>query len=136
MELRLRVFFESSQSEELAVIDHGDDLYELMETPLLFEASIGEIYKAVRNGDQLIIKELYKESRFVKFSYLLSRNQEDHARLNEIKGNIEFNEGKWEQVFGGIFIVYLPKESEFDIENEMKSLFEGKFSEVVKADNT
>lgn len=56
MELRLRVFFESSQSEELAVLDHGDDLYELMETPLLFEASIGEIYKAVRNGDQLIIK--------------------------------------------------------------------------------
>jgi len=54
----------------------------------------------------------------------LPKNIIESQEFENLKKDVENEGGDWEIVFGGIFIVHLPKESSYDVHKNLQKVFD------------
>jgi hypothetical protein len=89
----------------------SENIYYCLESPVFIELPIYgcEIEVQEREG-KLEFINIVKESAFVLHKYLWSKEFLDSEKGKKIKEKIVEVGGTWEQVAGGFFYIYLPKE--------------------------
>lgn len=117
--------FEEDCQETLYVTPLGENLYRLEETPVLVEQEIylGDIIEAeVRDDGVLRFRRLVVASPWHHWSWFLAQIVIESSDFDGFTAMIEEQGGKWERIFGGLFIVHLPPESALDPEAELQKV--------------
>lgn len=123
--IQLHLCFDSAglEVEVLDVTQLDDDIYKIEENPVFTEKiSFGDIIKVNTTQDVSIYIETVKKSEFTRHNWLLSKEVVHSLELKLLKNKIRDWQGKSEQVFGGIFIVNLPSNTEIDINKEVQKV--------------
>lgn len=114
---------EGLEVEVLDVTQLDDDIYKIEENPVFTEkVSFGDVIKVNTTRDVSIYIETVKKSEFTRYNWLLSKEVVHSLELKMLKNKIRDWQGKSEQVFGGIFIVNLPANTEIDIHKEVQKV--------------
>lgn len=89
----------------------SEHIYYCLESPVFLEIPIYgcEIEVEERDG-KLTFVRIFKESDFALHRYLWSKEFLDSDQGKKIKERIVEVGGTWEQIMGGFFYIYLPKE--------------------------
>lgn len=123
--IKLHLSFDGAgrEVEELDVLQVKEDVYEIAETPVFTEkVTFGDIIRVRSEKDVFIYMETIEKSKFTRYNWLLSKQVIHSLELKILKNKIKEWQGKAEQVFGGIFIVNLPSDSEIDINSEVQKV--------------
>lgn len=111
--------------EVLDVIQLDDDIYRIEENPVFTEnVAFGDVIRVKPSNDVSLYIETIEKSRFTRHNWLLSKEVIYSVELKILKNKIRNWQGKSQQVFGGIFIVNLPADTEVDINNEVQKVIE------------
>ncbi len=113
------VSFEAGSEQTMDVTPLEGNLYRLEVTPVFVEQQLflGDIIEAETQEDGVLsFRRLVTPSPWCHWQWFLSRATVESPAFEALKEAIEEQGGKWEQVFGGLFFVHLPKESRFDPE--------------------
>ncbi len=73
-------------------------------------------------GDSLHITRRLRKTRFVRHDFILSAELIAAPALRELKDRIMEEGGNWEQLFQGVFVVYLPSTSALDVRGELSRI--------------
>lgn len=107
----------------LDVLFVDEDVYEIAETPVFTEkVTFGDVIKVKKERDVFKYIDTIEKSRFKRHNWLLSKQVIYSLELKILKNKIKEWNGKAEQVFGGIFIVNLPTDTEIDINSEVQKV--------------
>ena len=89
----------------------SESIYCCLESPVFIDFPIYgcDIEVEERDGKLTFVK-IFKDSNFALYSYLWSKEFLDSDKGKKIKEKIVEVGGTWEQIMGGIFYIYLPKE--------------------------
>jgi len=114
-----------SGSEKLAVTPLGSDLYR-MEFGRLCAShpDNGDVIEATPLPDGgLKFRRIVKRANFQKRSYFISRQTAESERLARFLEKVIALGGRWERIFGGYLVLYLPQTVSFDrLESEFDNL--------------
>jgi hypothetical protein len=120
---RTRIVFENGDSEVLVVTPLGAGLYRLEESSFLGEVRYLDVIRATALDDRsLLFKELVPPSDLVTQTWVFSRETIASRELREILDRVMTIGGNWEQAFGGVLMVHVPKESMEAIEGQINGL--------------
>ncbi|WP_169086417.1 DUF4265 domain-containing protein [Paenibacillus sp. PL91] len=107
--------------EVLDVIQVDDNIYRVEENPVFTEkVAFGDVIRVKTTNDVSIYIETIEKSKFTRHNWLLSKEVIYSLELKILKNKIRDWEGKSQQVFGGIFIVNLPANTNVDINGEVQ----------------
>lgn len=123
--IQLHLCFDGTglEVEVLDVTQLEDDIYKIEENPVFTEkVSYGDVIKVNTTRDVSIYIETVKKSEFARYNWLLSKEVIYSIELKLLKNKIRAWQGRSEQVFGGIFIVNLPADTEIDINEEVQKV--------------
>lgn len=120
------------QGREIEVLDVtpvARDKYRIEETPIFNPGiALGDIIRVrVQQGIAYYIETVQK-SGLIRYAWLLSKEAAASPEIVSFKERVNAHEGRWEQIFGGLLVIHLPKHSEVDAELEMSRIiarFEG-----------
>lgn len=111
--------------EILDVIRVDEDKYRIEETPIFNPAvTMGDVIRVREEHGIYYYVETVEKSPFRRMAWLLSKETVISAEIAAVKERITVSGGKWEQIFGGLFVVHMPKSSVIDVETEMNRLIE------------
>ena len=79
-----------------------------------------ELKKISRDKYQFV--RVLKRAKFKRFQYLLSEPERQSSTLEPVLTKVIELGGDWERVFGGVLTIFLPKDCEYDPENDVRSL--------------
>jgi hypothetical protein len=120
---RAKIVFENGDSEEHLVVPLGSDLYRLEETSFWGEMRYLDVIRAATCDDgALLFEEVITRSELATESWVLSKEVLASREMHEILDLVMTTGGNWEQAFGGILIVHIPKESIEMIAGRIKGL--------------
>lgn len=123
--LQLKICFDGTgqQIEELDVHQITDNTYRVAENPIFTEqVSFGDIIKVRREQDIYYYMETMRKSDYKRYTWLLSKSAMQSEDIEKLKIQISEMNGKWETVFGGFLVVNLPKNSEFNLVQELNKI--------------
>ena len=107
--------------EVLDVVQVDEDIYRIEENPVFTEkVSFGDVIRVKAANDVSMYIETIEKSKFTRHNWLLSKEVIYSLELKILKNKIRDWEGKSQQVFGGIFIVNLPANTNVDINDEVQ----------------
>lgn len=66
--------------------------------------------------------ETIQKSDYIRYSWLLSKEISESIEIEQFKNRILHLKGKWEQIFGGVLVVNLPLDTEYDVNEEINRL--------------
>lgn len=115
-EVRLS-FEEGSEGGIEYVTPLEKNLYRLDATPVFVdvEVSFGDIIEAeVQANGVLRFRRVAVRSPWHHWSWVLSKDTVESAPFQAFQQAIETYGGVWERVFGGVFFVHLPPDTDFD----------------------
>lgn len=121
--IQLHLCFDGAgqEVEVLDVIQLDDDIYKIEENPVFTEnVAFGDVIRVKTLKDVSIYIETIEKSTFTRYNWLLSKEVIYSIELKILKNKIREWQGKSQQVFGGIFIVNLPADTEVDINDEVQ----------------
>jgi len=83
----------------------------------------GDVIEAVEITEHTLrFVKLVERAPLKRFQFSVSRDLVESPELKTILSRVDSLNGYWERVFGGILIIYLPKDSDYDPSNELKNL--------------
>ncbi len=83
----------------------------------------GDVIEAVEiTARTLQFVRVVERAPLKRFQFLLSQDVAESPALEPILSRVEALDGRWERVFGGVLIMYLPEDSEYDPSKELKKL--------------
>lgn len=111
--------------EILDVTPVGKDKYRIEETPI-FNPSVtmGDIIRVKEELGIYYYQETVQKSHFKRYAWLLSKEAVDSAAISAFKQRITENDGKCEQIFGGLLVIHMPKNTLIDVDGEMNRIIE------------
>ncbi|BBI34264.1 DUF4265 domain-containing protein [Cohnella abietis] len=122
-QLPIRFTEDSREIEVIDVIQVGDSLYRIEENPIFTElVAFGDTILVREEPDTYVYLETVRTSDYNRFSWLLSKEATDSQQLDAVKSRITALHGRWEHVFGGVFIVNIPKDAPYEIHDEMNRI--------------
>ena len=77
--------------------------------------------EAVGSG-RILFKRVVKRAPLRRFEWLVSMDMVNDSRFEEIMDKAAAEGGYAERIMGGILIMYLPKDSDFDPDQELEGL--------------
>ncbi len=120
---RTRIVFDNGDSEDVTVTPLGSDLYRLEESSFWGEIRYLDVIRAtVRDDGSLLFKEVVKPSELATESWVLSKEIMASGELRAVLDRVIALGGNWEQAFGGVLMVHVPKQSMEMIAAQIKSL--------------
>jgi hypothetical protein len=60
-----------------------------------------------------------QKSAYQRYAWLLSKEAADSGEIGSMKQRVKENGGKCEQIFGGLLVIHMPKNTMVDAEAEM-----------------
>lgn len=111
--------------EILDVTSVDRDKYRIEETPIFNPGvTMGDIIRVKEEQGVYYYLETVQKSHFKRYAWLLSREAVNSVDIAAFKERITRNDGKWEQIFGGLFIIHIPKDTVINVEEEMNRVIE------------
>lgn len=100
----------------------ADNIYYCLESLIFGELQLyGSEIEVKEENEKLKFVRIHKESNYQTHIYLWSKEFLDSERGKKIKDDVLKAGGDWEQVMGGFFFIYLPKEKEYMLEEILKN---------------
>lgn len=87
------------------------------------EISTGDTIRVKKDKEVFYYIETIKKSALVRHSWLLSKDACRSKEIVKLKERVVQLSGRYEQVFGGLLIINIPKEFEIEILEEMNKIF-------------
>ncbi|WP_340022957.1 DUF4265 domain-containing protein [Paenibacillus sp. FSL K6-1096] len=116
------------QGREIEVLDVtriATDTYRIEETPIFNPGiALGDIIRVREHQGINYYIETVKKSGLVRHAWLLSKEAAASGEIRSFTKRVEEHEGRWEQIFGGLLVIHLPKHSAVDAEQEMSRIIE------------
>lgn len=105
-------------SQRLLVTRLAPRVFRLEEAVLLADDPLdcGDIVEGTLVGDSLHITRRLRKTRFLSAELIAA------PALRELKDRIMEEGGNWEQLFQGVFVVYLPSTSALDVRGELSRI--------------
>lgn len=111
--------------EILEVTPVARDKYRIEETPIFNPGiALGDIIRVKEKQGISYYVETVEKSGFRRYAWLLSKEAASSREIRAFKQHIKDNEGRWEQIFGGLLVIHLPPYSVLDAEGEMARIIE------------
>lgn len=108
---RTRIMFENGDSEDLIVTSLTSNLYRLEESSFVGEMRYLDVIRAIPlEGGSLLFKEVVTPSTLATQSWVVSKEIVESPELSKVLDRVMAIGGNWEQAFGGVLIIHLPKE--------------------------
>ncbi|NBD25398.1 DUF4265 domain-containing protein [Paenibacillus glycinis] len=108
---------------DVTVIDN--DILIMAENPIFSEhVSYGDRIRVKVEKDIYYYVETLQKSELVRHSWLLSKEVSESSEIEQIKEAISRMEGRYEQVFGGVLVINVPKDAERAIVSEVNATIE------------
>jgi hypothetical protein len=118
---------EGREIEILDVTPVDNDKYRIEETPIFNPGvTMGDIIRVKEDKGVYYYQETVQKSPFKRYAWLLSKEAVDSAEIEAFKKRISGNEGKYELIFGGLFVIHIPKDTFIDVDAEMNRII-GRF---------
>lgn len=121
--IQLHLCFDGAgqEVEVLDVIQLDNDIFKIEENPVFTEnVAFGDVIRVKTLKDISIYIETIEKSTFTRYNWLLSKEVVYSLELKILKNKIREWQGMSQQVFGGIFIVNLPADTNVDINDEVQ----------------
>lgn len=113
--------------EILDVTPMDKDKYRIEETPIFNPGiTMGDIVRVKEDEGIYYYQETVQKSPFKRYAWLLSKEAVHSPELAAYKQRILKSGGKWEQIFGGLLVIHIPKDTMINIEVEMNRII-GRF---------
>ncbi|WP_081751321.1 DUF4265 domain-containing protein [Paenibacillus sp. FSL R7-277] len=116
------------QGREIEVLDVtrvDKDIYRIEETPIFNPGiALGDIIRVSEREGIAYYVETVKKSGLVRYAWLLSKEAAASGEIRSFTERVTEYGGRWEQIFGGLLVIYLPKHSLVDAELEMSQIIE------------
>jgi hypothetical protein len=113
--------------EVLDVTPVAPDKYRIEETPIFNPGiALGDIIRVREQEGIAYYVETVQKSGFVRYAWLLSKEAAASQEIRSFTERVTEHEGRWEQIFGGLLVIHLPKHSAVDAELEMSRII-GRF---------
>ena len=118
--------FPDGVTDDSALVTHlGGNRYRLELEPAAFfldnerdESGLpryGDTIEAVRTrSGSLKFRKVIERSGLRRFTYAVSRDFVDSEAFPKMLEKVELHDGHWEQVFGGLLLIYLPEDCGYD----------------------
>ena len=114
------------QGREIEVLDVtpvAKDKYRIEETPIFNPGiALGDVIRVREQQGIAYYVETVQKSGLVRYAWLLSKEAAASPEIHSFKERVTEHEGKWEQIFGGLLVIHLPKHSIVDAELEMSRI--------------
>lgn len=121
-----QISFDDGKSfESLIVTQLNADEFRLEETPLLSETivSFGDVIRAEKNENGgLIFRQIISKAKYQTYHHLISRQIIEAPEFKKLCESILRLGGMWELALGGVFIVHIPNNIDFDILVEIEKI--------------
>ncbi|WP_379153530.1 DUF4265 domain-containing protein [Paenibacillus sp. sgz5001063] len=99
--------------------------YRIEETPIFNPCiTLGDIIRVEEKQGIAYYVETVQKSGYIRYAWLLSKVAAGSREIQEFKQRIRAHEGRWEQIFGGLLVIYISRFSEIDVESEMALILE------------
>ncbi len=93
------------------------------ENPIFNEqVSYGDIIRVKQEKEIFYYIETIQKSDLIRHSWLLSKDISESEEIEELKERINKSEGRCEQVFGGLLVVNIPKDSKINVDEEINKI--------------
>ncbi|MNR54601.1 hypothetical protein D3C85_1748180 [compost metagenome] len=66
--------------------------------------------------------ETVQKSAYLRYAWLLSKEAAGSREIRDLMQRVQENGGKWEQIFGGLLVIHMPKNTVIDAEAEMSRI--------------
>ncbi|AIQ17670.1 hypothetical protein H70357_14125 [Paenibacillus sp. FSL H7-0357] len=111
--------------EILDVTPVARDKYRIEETPIFNPGiALGDIIRVKEKQGISYYVETVEKSGFRRYAWLLSKEAASSKEIRDMKQRIEDDEGRTEQIFGGLLVIHMPYSSGIDVEGEMARIIE------------
>lgn len=115
----------SREIEILDVTPVAQDKYRIEETPIFNPGvTLGDIIRVKEQQGIAYYVETVQKSGYKRYAWLLSKEAAGSREIRGFKDRVTAHEGKWEQIFGGLLVIHVPRHSEVDAESEMALILE------------
>lgn len=109
--------------EVLDVTPVAADKYRIEETPIFNPGiALGDIIRVKEKQGISYYVETVQKSAYRRYAWLLSKEAASSREIGDFKQFIKETGGKWEQIFGGLFVIHMPKNTAVDAEAEMSRI--------------
>ncbi|QUL57271.1 DUF4265 domain-containing protein [Paenibacillus tritici] len=123
--VELHICFDE-QGREIEVLDVtpvAKDTYRMEETPIFNPGiGLGDIIRVREQEGIAYYVETVKKSGLVRYAWLLSKEAAASREIRSFTERVTEHEGRWEQIFGGLLVVHLPKHAALEAELEMSRI--------------
>lgn len=114
---------EGREIEILDVTSVGEDKYRIDETPIFNPGiTMGDIIRVKEENGIYYYQETVQKSPFKRYAWLLSKEAVESSDIVAFKQWILENDGKCEQIFGGLLVINIPKHTLLDVDGEMNRI--------------
>lgn len=114
---------EGREIEILDVTSVGEDKYRIDETPIFNPGiTMGDIIRVREEDGIYYYQETVQKSPFKRYAWLLSKEAVESSDIVAFKQRILENDGKCEQIFGGLLVINIPKHTLLDVDGEMNQI--------------
>ncbi|MBB3068106.1 hypothetical protein FHS14_001082 [Paenibacillus baekrokdamisoli] len=111
--------------EILDVTQIDVDTVRMEENPIFTDrVSFGDIIKVREDKDTYHYIETLKKSKLARYTWLLTKEASESQALMELKNQVMRMNGNFQQVFGGLVIINVPVDSEFNVEEAINNIVE------------
>jgi hypothetical protein len=101
----------------------GENQYQLEQSPLDETVFYKDIIQAKKQDDgSFLFEKVLEPSGRDNYCYLLSKKFYETPEFESLLNRIDKSDGYWEQVFGGILVVSLPRNSEINLPKDIVKL--------------
>lgn len=116
------------QGREIEILDvtpMDTDKYRIEETPIFNPGiTMGDIIRVKEDKGIYYYQETVQKSPFKRYAWLLSKEAVNSPEIEALKQRITRGDGKWEQIFGGLLVIHIPKDTMMNIDVEMNRIIE------------
>lgn len=114
------------QGREIEVLDVtpvAQDKYRIEETPIFNPCiTLGDIIRVTEKQGISYYVETVQKSAYRRYAWLLSKEAAGSPEIRDMKQLVKENGGKWEQIFGGLLVIHMPKNTVIDTDAEMSRI--------------
>lgn len=121
-----QISFDGGKSFEALILTQlNADEFRLEETPLLSETilSFGDVIRTEKheNGG-LIFRQIISKAKYQTYHHLVSQQLLGAPEFKVLCESILQLDGMWELALGGVFIVHIPNDIDFDVSVEIEKI--------------
>lgn len=99
------------------------DIYRLESVPVASETiAYGDTFEADQRGEELVLRRVVQRTNRRNYSFAISDEARESTQLADLLRMIEGAGGVWDRVFGGLLLISMPPDSNYDPTADMVAL--------------